>query len=76
MSRLEEAQRKLETALSRLDAAVERRVADSAPGDAAAAADAELAAVRAENDRLQGTTNAVAAQLDRTIERLQRLLRD
>jgi len=74
MSRLEEAQRKLETALSRLDAAVERRVADSAPGDAAA--DAELAAVRAENDRLQGTTNAVAAQLDRTIERLQRLLRD
>lgn len=74
MSRLEDAQRKLETALKRLDAAVERQLADPATGDGGSAA--ELAAIRAENDRLQGTTNAVATQLDRTIERLQRLLQN
>lgn len=74
MSRLEDAQRKLETALSKLDAAIDRRLLQPAGGGADS--DAELAAVRAEKDRLETTANAVASQLDRTIERLQKLLQD
>lgn len=74
MSRLEDAQRKLETALSKLDAAVDRRLLQ--PADGGTDSETELAAVRAEKDRLETTTNAVASQLDRTIERLQRLLQD
>ena len=74
MSRLEEAQQKLETALSKLDAAIDQRLSDSAREGGGS--EAELVAVRAEKDRLEDTTNAVATQLDRTIERLQKLLQD
>lgn len=74
MSRLEEAQQKLESALSKLDAAIGRRLAQPAP--ASGDSEAELAALRAEKERLETTTNAVASQLDRTIEQLQRLLRE
>lgn len=74
MSRLEEAQQKLETALSKLDAAIDERLSDSA--HEGGGSEAALVAVRAEKDRLEGTTNAVATQLDRTIERLQKLLQD
>lgn len=74
MSRLEEAQQKLESALSKLDAAIDQRLAatDSPNGDW----EAELETVRAEKDRLEHTTSAVASQLDRTIERLRKLLQE
>ena len=74
MSRLEDAQQRLETALGKLDAAIDRRLSGQDGG--ASDSGAELKAVRAENDRLEATTNMVASQLDRTIERLQRLLQD
>lgn len=74
MSRLEEAQQKLESALSKLDAAIDQRLA--APESPDGEWQAELAAVRAEKDRLENTTHTVANQLDRTIERLQKLLQE
>jgi hypothetical protein len=72
MSRLEDAQQRVETALSKLDAAIDRRLSELGGGESSA----ELEALLAEKSRLEATTSAVAGQLDQTIERLQRLLKD
>lgn len=68
MNRLEAAQSRLEAALARLEAALARA---SAPESDLAV---ELERARQEYAALKGLTDRVAGRLDRTIERLRRLL--
>mgnify|MGYP003996131739 CR=1 FL=1 len=67
MSRLDDAQKRLETALTRLEtAAADRTPTRSAQGS--------LDAVVSENRALRDANGAVALRLDDTIERLRRLV--
>jgi len=68
MTRLEAAQSRLEAALARLEAALVR---SPAPDSDLAI---ELERARQDYAALKGLTDTVARRLDRTIERLRRLL--
>lgn len=79
LSRVEKALERLNTAVGRLDAAAETiptgapaADADTAPqSDQYDLAQAELAALRADYDRLHEAATTVAGRLDETIERLE-----
>ena len=71
MSRLDEVQQKLTAAVERLEAAYKARE-DTEP--AVGAVQDELAELKSEHDNLRETTSGVAAELDATIERLEKLL--
>lgn len=79
LSRVEKALERLNTAVSRLDAAAES-IPEGAPADDTDTArqsdqyelaKAELAALRADYDRLHAAATTVAGRLDETIERLE-----
>ncbi|MBT5108584.1 MAG: DUF4164 family protein [Rhodospirillaceae bacterium] len=67
MSRLDDAQKRLETALTRLEtAAADRAPTQNSPGS--------LEATVSENKALRDANDVVAQRLDDTIERLRRLV--
>ena len=72
MSRLEDAQKRLQEAVSRLDKAVEN-AGDSSQSDAL---EAELTAVRDRCAMLENRSQTVSRQLDETIGRMQELLEE
>ena len=74
MSRLQEAHERLETAVTRLDQAVEKRFTVVDTEQDAAALSEELDAVRSDNTRLQAVTSTLASRLDSTIDRLRKVL--
>lgn len=74
MSRLEDARRRFESAVSRLDEASQRQKdADGAEGELSEVSQ-ELAEARAAQEGLERTTTTVASRLDGTIDRLRRML--
>lgn len=75
--RLESVTKRLNSALARIERAIQSRVAEGiAPGDEGTRGlAAELAAVRAENHDLAAANVSVAARLDNAIDRLRAVLR-
>lgn len=73
-SRLQQAQQRLESALNRLDAAIQDRLAKGDPSDDLQALQTELEKSRDSEERLQDVTEAIAGKLDAAIERLQRVI--
>ena len=73
-SRLQQAQQRLESALNRLDAAIQDRLAQGDSSDDLQALQKELEESRANEERLQDVTETVAGKLDAAIERLQRVI--
>jgi hypothetical protein len=74
MSRLQEAHERLETAVTRLDQAVDKRfTVVGSQQDATALSDA-LDAARSDNTRLHTVTSTLASRLDSTIDRLRKIL--
>ncbi len=74
MSRLQEAQDRLETALTRLDQAVDKRFTAVDSQQDVTALSEELDAARSDNARLQAVTSTLASRLDSTIDRLRKVL--
>jgi len=74
MSRLQEAHERLETAVTRLDQAVEKRFTVVDSQQDVAALSEELDAARSDNNRLQAVTSTLASRLDSTIDRLRKVL--
>lgn len=76
MSRLGIAQQRLESALARIEVALDRKPAAGAgPDDQSELASALDQALK-DNERLQEVSGVVTSRLDATIERLERLLKD
>ena len=73
-SRLQQAQQRLESALNRLDAAIQDRLAKGDPSDDLQALQNELEKSRENEERLRDVTETVAGKLDAAIERLQRVI--
>lgn len=71
MSRLDDAQQKLTAAVERLEAAYKTR---QGAAESSGAVQVELAELKAEHDTLRETATTVAADLDATIERIEKLL--
>ena len=76
MSELRELHQRLESALGRLDAAVETRLQQRVSQDQIDTLARQLAAANAENERLQETTDTVARRLDDAIDRIRAILGD
>ncbi len=76
MAQLDRAAKRLQTALDSLERVVESRSGAGAGDDGGGEAElrAALAAARQENAVLQDAADAVAARLDKTIERLKTTL--
>jgi hypothetical protein len=74
-SRLQQAQQRLESALNRLDTAIQDRLAQGVSSDDLQALQKELEESRANEERLQDVTETVAGKLDAAIERLQRVIK-
>ena len=75
MSRLDIAQQRLETALARIEVALDRQsAADVGQNDQFELASALDQALK-DNERLQDVRGVVTSRLDETIERLERLLK-
>ena len=74
MSRIQEAQQRLEIAINRLDAALQQRL--NGTGDQAdiATLSQQLEAAQSEYAELQDVTAQVAERLDQTIDRLRKIL--
>ena len=70
MAQLEQAAKRLQAALDSLEQVVESRAGEGGDRDLQAA----LAVARKENAALQDAADAVAARLDKTIERLKATL--
>lgn len=76
MSELRELHQRLESALGRLDSAVETRLQQRVSQDQIDTLARQLAAANAENERLQETTDTVARRLDDAIDRIRAILGD
>lgn len=74
MSRLQEAHERLETAITRLDQAVDKRFTDVDSQQDATALSEALIAAQSDNTRLQAVTSTLASRLDSTIDRLRKIL--
>ena len=74
MPRLEEASRRLQTAIDRLEQVVATRAQRSGQADDERALREALEAARRENARLQQVAGTVAGRLDATIGRLRKLV--
>ena len=73
-SRLQQAQQRLESALNRLDAAIQDRLAKGDPSEDLQALQKELEKSRDNEERLRDLTETVSGKLDAAIERLQRVI--
>ena len=72
MSLLDDAQKRLEEAVNRLDAAIKAN--GSLDGDASAALQEEIANLRRENETLATTRNQVSNRLDSAIANIRSVL--
>jgi division protein CdvB (Snf7/Vps24/ESCRT-III family) len=72
MARLDEAQKRLNAAITRLERAVEAKAKASEAGQAWSAQ--EIEALKAENDELRRASSEAGQRLDTAIERLQGVL--
>jgi len=72
MSLLDNAQKRLEEAVNRLDAAIKAN--GGLDGDASAALQAEVANLRRENETLAATRNQVSTRLDSAIANIRSVL--
>ncbi len=73
-SRLQQAQQRLESALNRLDAAIQDRLAKGDPSEDLQALQKQLEESRNSEERLRDVTESVAGKLDTAIARLQRVI--
>lgn len=76
MSRIQEAQQRLEVALSRLDAALQKRMDGTEGQEDIAALSQQLELAQSDYAQLQDVTATVADRLDHTIGRLRKILGD
>ena len=76
MSRLGIAQQRLETALARIEVALDRQSATGAGQNDQSELASALDQALKDNERLQDVRGVVTSRLDETIERLERLLKD
>ena len=76
MSRIQEAQQRLEIAVSRLDAALQQRLNGAEDQADIATLSQQLEAAQSEYAELQDVTAKVAERLDQTIDRLRKILED
>lgn len=76
MSRLDEAQQRLNAALTRLERAVEAKVKAAEKNQASAVDDAQLQALKAENEQLRQASAEAGERLDTAIRRLEGVLDD
>jgi hypothetical protein len=74
MSRLDDAKERLDTALRRLEYAVDQRVSQPRSDPAKDRLERDLAGVRNENERLKAESRRTARRLEASIERLQAVL--
>ena len=74
MSRLDEAQQRLNVALTRLERAVEAKVKAAEENDGSAVDDAQLQALKAENEQLRRASAEAGERLDTAIRRLEGVL--
>ena len=74
MSRLDEAQQRLNVALTRLERAVEAKVKTAEETDGSAVDDAQLQALKAENEQLRRASAEAGERLDTAIRRLEGVL--
>ncbi len=74
MAQLNKATKRLQAALDKLERVVESRAAGDGDGEGDAALRAAFDSARQENAVLQDAADAVAARLDKTIERLKTTL--
>ena len=72
-SQVVRASERLEKAVARLDQAISARPEPALGGDGGQQAE-EIAALKAENAKLQETTRAVSGRLDQTIDKLKTVL--
>ena len=70
MARMKDAEARLERAIKRLEAATRRPLPAATPSEV----ERELAAARAQCERLDNRTREVSGRLDRAIARLQTIL--
>jgi uncharacterized protein (DUF1778 family) len=76
MSRLGIAQQRLESALARIEIALDRQSAVGVDQDDQSELASALDQALKDNERLQDVSGVVTSRLDATIERLERLLKD
>ena len=74
MSRIQEAQQRLEIAINRLDAALQQRLNGTEGQPDIATLSQQLEAAQSEYAALQDVTTKVAERLDQTIDRLRKIL--
>ena len=74
MSRLDEAQQRLNAALTRLERAVEAKVKAAEASGASAVDDGQLEALKAENEQLRQASAEAGERLDTAIRRLEGVL--
>ena len=74
MSRIQEAQQRLEIAINRLDAALQQRLNGTEDQADIATLSQQLEAAQSEYAELQDVTAKVAERLDQTIDRLRKIL--
>ena len=76
MSRLGIVQQRLESALARIEVALDRQSAAGVGQDDQSELASALDQALNDNERLQGVSGVVTTRLDATIERLERLLKE
>lgn len=74
MSRLDEAQQRLNAALTRLERAVEAKVKAAEESGASSVDDGQLEALKAENEQLRQASAEAGERLDTAIRRLEGVL--